>query len=138
MCGRGGALSPRVGHMHGRLHSRAAVLPSPGAFKEPVFWIRMDPRSLMLLGLDANPIQIKRLASEIENKVKILYFVELDENYEELWVSPGDLESIMFYVDLGINMKHLLPSKNNSFFYSILGSDSLNEMQNRNITGISC
>jgi hypothetical protein len=83
----------------------------------------MDPRSLMLLGLDANPIQIKRLASEIENKVKILYFVELDENYEELWVSPGDLESIMFYVGLGINMKHLLPKNSSFLVYSLRGSD---------------
>jgi hypothetical protein len=74
VCGRGGAVSPRVGHVYGRLHSRGPFLPSPGASKEPVFWIRIDPRSLMLLGLDANPIELKLLASEIENKVKIPYF----------------------------------------------------------------
>ena len=46
MCGRGGALSPRVGHVHGRLHSTGAFLPSPGALKEPVFGIRIEPRLL--------------------------------------------------------------------------------------------
>jgi hypothetical protein len=68
----------------------------------------------VLLGLDANPIQLKQLASIIEKNVNLPYFAELDEIYVELWVSPGDLEFFMFYVDLGINMKHVLP-KNSSF-----------------------
>jgi hypothetical protein len=85
-------------------------------------------------------MELKQLASLIEKNIKIPDFAERNEIYVVLWASPGAIESFMFYLDLGINLKHLLPKDSTVFFffYSLLGSDLLYEIRNRNITGISC
>jgi hypothetical protein len=84
-------------------------------------------------------MELKQLASLIEKNITSPYFAEWNEIYVVLWASPGAIESFMFYLDIGINLKHLLPEGSSFFsFHSFLASDPLNEIRNRNITGISC